>query len=78
MCNLITLKSLCIKTTDAFHYSYKIWQKAAAKLPPFSLGWSHYLILMRIESAILRKTLGIFELSEIFFSRKATEPQRII
>ncbi len=78
MCNLITLKSLCIKTTDAFHYSYKIWQKAAAKLPPFSLGWSHYLILMRIESAILQKNLGIFELSEIFFSRKATEPQRKI
>lgn len=78
MCNLITLKSLCIKTTDAFHYSYKIWQKAAAKLPSFSLGWSHYLILMRIESAILQKNLGIFELSEIFFSRKATEPQRII
>ncbi len=26
-----------------------IWQKASAKLPVFTLSWSHYLVLMRIE-----------------------------
>lgn len=26
------------------------WQKPSAKLPQFTLGWSHYLILMRIEN----------------------------
>ena len=27
-----------------------IWQKPSAKLPQFTLSWSHYLVLMRIEN----------------------------
>lgn len=42
----------------------KIWQKPSAKLPQFTLGWSHYLILMRIENPEDRKFYEIEALNQ--------------
>ncbi len=41
-----------------------IWQKASAKSPDFALGWSHYLILMRIENPEERKFYEIETLNQ--------------
>jgi len=32
-----------------------LWQKSSAKSPPFTLSWSHYIILMRIENTEERR-----------------------
>lgn len=42
----------------------KIWQNPSAKLPQFTLSWSHYLILMRIENPEERKFYEIEALSQ--------------
>ncbi len=41
-----------------------IWQKASAKLPQFTLSWSHYLVLMRIENIEERKFYEIEALKQ--------------
>jgi predicted nuclease of restriction endonuclease-like (RecB) superfamily len=41
-----------------------IWQKASAKWPQFTLGWSHYLILMRIENLEERRFYEIEALNQ--------------
>ncbi len=40
------------------------WQKASAKSPDFALGWSHYLILMRIENPKERQFYEIEALNQ--------------
>jgi predicted nuclease of restriction endonuclease-like (RecB) superfamily len=47
-----------------------IWQKPLAKLPHFTLGWSHYLILMRIENPDERT---FYEIEA--FNQQWSEPQ---
>lgn len=41
-----------------------IWKKASAKLPQFTLSWSHYLVLMRIENIEERKFYEIEALKQ--------------
>lgn len=41
-----------------------IWQKPSAKLPSFSLNWSHYLVLMRIENPDERRFYEIEALNQ--------------
>jgi len=36
------------------NYANIIWQKPSAKSPAFTLGWSHYLILMIIDNPLER------------------------
>jgi len=40
------------------------WQKPSANLPTFTLGWSHYLVLMRIENPEERKFYEIEALNQ--------------
>lgn len=47
-----------------------IWQKPSAKLPQFALGWSHYLILMRIENLEERR---FYEIEA--FNQQWSEPE---
>jgi predicted nuclease of restriction endonuclease-like (RecB) superfamily len=49
---------------------FPIWQKASAKSQPFTLSWSHYLILMRIENVEARK---FYEIEAI--QQQWSEPQ---
>lgn len=44
--------------------AYSIWQKPSAKSLDFTLGWSHYLILMRIENPDERKFYEIEALNQ--------------
>jgi predicted nuclease of restriction endonuclease-like (RecB) superfamily len=70
----ITYAQTQLKHSTKFQTAEKdtdiIWQKPSAELPQFALGWSHYLILMRIENLEERR---FYEIEA--FNQQWSEPE---